>query len=163
MTRLTLRALGALFVLCIVTSCTFMRRQAFAPPDVLVSDVRLTGIGAQGGNIDIVLSIHNRNNYRLDASAVRYRVMVDSIKLAEGTVKHRVTLLKKDSTKVRLPVTFGFREVLAVGRRLAQTGSLPFDLVGNVKVETPFGDMMRAFNERGTYDGLNISILPRRH
>jgi LEA14-like dessication related protein len=139
-----------------------MQRQAFAQPEVVVTNVRLAGIGTQGGKIDIELAIFNPNNFRLDASSVRYRVMVDSIKLAEGIIEKRVTLLKRDSTKVHIPVNFGFREVLAVGARLAQTGSLPFDLEGELKVDTPFGSVSRAFAQRGSYDGLNISIYAGR-
>ena len=162
MTRTTTRGACALILLMFTSACAFMQRQAFAPPEVAVSRVRLAGIGSQGGMIDIELAVFNPNHFRLDASSVRYRVMVDTIKLAEGSIDNRVTLLQRDSTRVHLPVTFGFREVLAVGQRLTQTGSLPFDLMGELKVDTPFGSVSRAFAQRGSYDGLNITIYPGR-
>jgi hypothetical protein len=61
-----------------------------------------------------------------------------------------------------VPVEFGFRDVLTVGARLASRGTLPFELSGDLKVNTPFGSVTRAFQERGDYDGVNVSILPRR-
>ena len=135
-----------------------MQRQAFAPPDVTVGDVRLAAVGTQGGRIDVVLQIYNPNSFRLDASTLRYRVLVDTITLGEGTIDNRVTIMPKDSADVRVPVAFGFQRVVSVAGRLVQQGSLPFQLVGDLKVLTPFGSVTRAFDQRGTYDGVSISL-----
>ncbi len=162
MTRTTTRGACALILLMFTSACAFMQRQAFAPPEVAVSRVRLAGIGSQGGMIDIELAVFNPNHFRLDALSVRYRVMVDTIKLAEGSIDNRVTLLPRDSTRVHIPVTFGFREVLAVGQRRAKQ-LLPFDLMGELKeVRHTVGSVSRAFAQRGSYDGLNITIYPGR-
>lgn len=162
MTRNVARAAGALTIALLTSSCSFLKRQAFAQPVVTVGDVRLGGIGTQGGTINVALDVYNPNNFRLDAEAFNYRVLIDTIQLTEGTIEKRITLLQKDSTRVNLPVPFGFREVLQIGQQLSQRGSVSFRLLGDVKVLTPFGSVKRAFDEKGTYDGVNISILPRK-
>ena len=159
MTRHVARAAGALTAVLLTTGCSFLKRQAFGQPDVTVADVRLAGLGVQGGTINVILSVYNPNDFRLDAEAISYRVLVDTLQLATGVVDRRVTLPQKDSTRIAVPVTFGFREVMQIGTQLSQRGTLPFKLLGDVRVVTPFGSVTRAFSQSGTYDGLNISII----
>jgi LEA14-like dessication related protein len=128
---------------------------------VTVKDVRLAGIGLQGGRIDVHVSLYNPNGYRLDASTVRYRVLVDTLQIAAGTIEEEINLDRRDSTELRFPVNFGLREVTAARNLLVAKGTLPFELEGELRVLTPFGAITRPFRERGTYDGINISILPR--
>lgn len=160
MTRFVPRAASALIALLALGGCAFMARQAFTPPTISVSDVRLAGIGTQGGTINVVLMLHNSNDFRLDATDVHYNVHVDTLLIATGTINQRVTMLQKDSVTVKLPVTFGLREVLIAGQQLQQHGSLPFKVDGEITVETTFGNVRRPFVQMGTFDGLNFSLLP---
>ena len=162
MNRFVPRAVGALVLATSLGGCSFLARQAFAPPAISVSDVRLAGLGAQGGRVDVTLSLFNPNGYRIYASSIHYSMFVDSMRVADGAIDNRVTLMEHDSTKVRVPVSFGLREVMLAGSQLSQRGSLPFRVIGDVTMMTPFGSMRRAFEENGTYDGLNISLLPHR-
>ena len=160
MKRFVRRAAIACLLCSALGGCSFFMRQAFAPPTIAVSDVRLAGIGAQGGTINVVLTLHNANGYRLDATDVHYNVHVDTLLIATGTISQRVTMLQKDSAKVKLPVTFGLKEVLLAGQELSRHGVLPFRVDGEITVETAFGNIHRAFVQTGTYDGLNFSLLP---
>jgi LEA14-like dessication related protein len=150
----------ALLLCAIVSGCAALMRQAFAPPTIAVSDVRLAGVGTQGGTINVMLTLHNPNGYRIDATDVHYNLRVDTLLIATGTINQRVTLLQKDSAKVRVPVNFGLKEVLLAGQQLSKTGSLPFKVDGEITVETAFGNIRRAFAQTGTYDGMNFSLLP---
>ena len=160
MKRFVPRAAIALFLCLTLDGCTFFMRQAFAPPTIAVSDVRLAGIGTQGGTIDVVLTLHNTNGYRLDATDVQYNLRVDTLLIASGTINQRVTLMQKDSATVKVPVNFGLREVMLAGQQLTKHGSLPFRVDGTITVETTFGSVHRAFAQTGTYDGMNFSLLP---
>ena len=162
MTRMFLRATGALFVAITLGGCAFMARQAFAPPLVDVRDVRLAGIGVQGGRIDVRISIYNPNDYRMDASNIHYKMLLDTLQVAEGSIEQHVTLLPKDSISIKVPVNFGLKQIMAAGQELSKTGSLPFRLTGDVLLLTTFGNVRRAFEQQGTYDGLNMSLLPRK-
>ena len=146
----------------LASGCATLARQAFAPPVVTVHDVRLAGVGFDGGRLDVHVSLFNPNGFRIDATAVEYRVLVDSLELATGIIDQHVTLHKRDSTSLRFPVAFSLREVASASSMLTARGSLPFQLIGRIRVATPFGSVTRPFDERGTYDGLNISLMPRR-
>jgi LEA14-like dessication related protein len=118
-------------------------------------------VGFEGGRIDVHLGLYNPNGYRLDASSVRYEVFVDTLRLANGTIEQEINLGRRDSTSLRIPVNFGLRQVASATTMLAAKGTLPFHLVGELRVLTPFGAVTRSFEQRGSYDGVNISILPR--
>jgi LEA14-like dessication related protein len=152
---------AALALTCFaLAGCAALMRQAFVAPTIAVSDVRLAGVGTQGGTINVLLTLHNANGYRIDATDIQYNLRVDTLLLASGTINQRVTLLQKDSAKVRVPVNFGLKEVMLAGQQLSKTGSLPFKIDGEVTVETAFGNIRRAFAQTGTYDGMNFSLMP---
>src|SRR5262245_29894468 len=129
MNRTIARAAAALAFTASLSGCSFLQKQGFAPPTVSVADPRIAGVRMQGGKIDIVMSIYNPNNYRLDAEAFHYKVLVDSTVLGEGTIENRVTLPQKDSAEVRVPVVFGWHQVLETTKKLAERGTLPFQLI----------------------------------
>ena len=156
------RNIAVLLVVTAGTGCATLARQAFAPPRVTVNDVRLAGIGFDGGRLDVHVSLFNPNGFRIDATSVEYRVLVDTVELANGSIDQHVTIHKRDSTSLRFPVLFSLREVASATTMLTARGSLPFQLIGRIRIATPFGSVTRPFDERGTYDGLNISIMPRR-
>lgn len=160
--RRTRAACALAFAIVAVSGCATLKRQAFAAPVITTKDVRMGGLGTLGGRIDVVLSMYNPNGYRIDADAIHYKVLVDTLELGSGTIDQRITMLKKDSTELRIPVSFGLREVLAASALLTQRGSLEFQLLGDVRVATPFGGVTRKIDQRGTFDGVNISLLPRR-
>jgi LEA14-like dessication related protein len=158
----TIRRAAAALMLMPLAACGFMQRQSFGQPEVVVDDVRLTGIGLQGGKIDIILAVYNPNNYRLDASQLQYTALIDTLRVADGTIAPRVTLVPKDTSKITVPMNFGFRQVAAAAQMAAQRGTIPFRVYGDLKIDTPFGSVTRKFDQRGTYDGVNVSIDPRR-
>jgi LEA14-like dessication related protein len=160
MTRLHARVVGALSLCMLLGGCAFVQRQAFGEPQVTVSDVALGG-GLQTGRLDVDLSVYNPNNYRLDASRIRYQATVDSMVIAEGTIDRRVTLRPRDSTTIRIPVTYEYNKLPGLFVRFAQTGSLLFRIAGDLRIETALGSVTRAFDQRGSYDGVRVSILPR--
>ena len=54
--------------LALVGGCSTIGRQIFKQPAVGLQDVRLTGLGLAGGNLDIVLRVYNPNGDGLDAT-----------------------------------------------------------------------------------------------
>jgi LEA14-like dessication related protein len=141
-----------------LAGCAALGRQAFAPPTVKIENVRIVGVGLQGGTLNVQLSLYNPNNYRLDASRFSYRVMVDSLRLGEGAVTQCLTLMGRDSMRVDLPVSFSLREVMAAGSKLMERGSLPYRLIGELTVATPFGEVTRPFEQAGMFNSGDLNI-----
>lgn len=153
MTRTTARW-GVLGLALLAIGCATLGRSAFANPVVELKDVRLRGIGAQGGSLDLVLEVYNPNDYRLDASRVTYTLFVDTTQIATGVVNKLVTLENRKKSEVTLPVTFTTRELLGVAGVLTRMGSVDYRVAGDVTVATPFGSFTRPYDGKGRFDSL---------
>jgi LEA14-like dessication related protein len=149
-------ALAALLVVAAVagTACAAMGRGAFATPVVQLKDVRVKGIGINGGSLDLVLDVYNPNPYRLDATHLTYNLYVDTNKVAVGSVEQHVQLDDKKTTQVILPVKFSFQEMLGAAKVITGMGSVDYRVTGDVTVATPFGSITRPYEGKGRYDSL---------
>ena len=138
--------------LAAAAGCAALGRQAFQQPQVVLRDVRVTGIGISGGELEVALSVHNPNNYRLDTSRLSYRVFVsDTVPLAGGDVDSRATVQAGDSTIVRIPVSFTYAGLGAASRQLLNTGVVAYRVTGDVTVASVVGNFTVPFSSTGRY------------
>jgi LEA14-like dessication related protein len=147
-------ALLAAFLLVSTAGCARLARQAFQNPVVELKDVKVKGIGLQGGSLDVVLEVYNPNGYRIDASHVTYTVFADSLKVATGEVTKLVTLESQKANRVVLPVNFSMREIQQAAGILLQRGSVDYTVQGDFTLATPFGSLTRPYKSKGRYDSL---------
>lgn len=134
--------------------CASVARNAFAEPVVTLRDVKLQGIGLTGGSFDVVLSVYNPNGYRLDATQLNYNLFVDTLRFANGTLQQQFTVQEKDSTIVRVPVSFSYAGVGEAGRQLLNTGSVNYRVAGDVTVATPVGSFKVPYDRTGRFSTL---------
>ena len=140
----------------VASACSTLGKQVFAEPQVNFRDVKINGLGLTGGSLDIVLSVYNPNEFRLDATKLTYRLLVgDSIQFGDGVLNSQFTVQEKDSTLVRLPLSFTYSGIGAAGRQLLQTGSVNYTVAGDVTVATPLGNFTRPYRGTGTFNTLS--------
>ena len=144
--------------LVVVGGCSAIGKQIFKQPSVELQDVRLTGIGLAGGNLDVVLRVYNPNGYRLDATSMHYQVNVDTIPVAGGELSSRNQFQGGDTTTVHIPVQFTYAGVGAAGRELMQTGAVRYTVVGDLTVDTPIGSHTFPFTASGLFSTVNARI-----
>ena len=134
-------------------ACSSLGRAAFQNPVVHLRDVRVRGIGLNGGSLDVLLSIYNPNHYRLDATRLTYRVALagDSVTLASGALDSRFTVQDNDSTTVTIPVTFTYAGVGAAGRSILNTGAVDYHVLGDVTVGSPVGSFTVPYSSTGRF------------
>jgi LEA14-like dessication related protein len=118
----------------------------------------------QSQRFELDLTIYNPNNYRLDASQIRYKLAVDSVDLATGVIERRVTLKPRDSAVVRVPVEVDQRAFPRLLAGIFTKGSLSFQLSGTMRIETVLVRVTRAFDQQGTYNPLSgrVTIFNRK-
>ena len=137
------------------TGCASLARQAFMEPVVTLQNVRLNGLGLQGGNFDVVLNVYNPNGYRLDATRINYRLLIgDNVDVAQGTITDRLTVHQNDSTRVSIPVSFTFAGIGEAGRQLLNTGAVNYRVAGDVAVGTPVGNFTVPYSTTGRFSAL---------
>lgn len=152
------RVLIATFGTAAVAACASLGTAGFTEPVVNLKDVNVTALGLSGGSVDVVLSVYNPNGYRLDATKLTYRVMMDSAtQLATGEFNDRITVQKKDSTIVRLPVSFTYSGIGAAGRELMDKGAVDYRVTGDLTVGTPVGSFTRPYSARGRFTPMSRS------
>lgn len=138
-----------------VAGCATLGRATFKEPEVTLREVTVTGLGLTGGSLDVVLSVHNPNGYKLDALKMTYRVDVDSIKLGDGALDGRFVVPRNDSSTVRLPVSFTYAGLGQAGRALLSKGIVNYRVRGDFTVNTPLGDFTRPYDRSGRYSSVS--------
>lgn len=146
---------GMLLAAAATAGCATFGRQSFREPLVTFRDAKITGLGVNGGSVEIQLSIYNPNNFRLDGTRLTYKLMVDSIPFGDGAYDQRFTVQEKDSSVVRLPLQFTYAGVGAAGRQLINTGSVNYRVLGDVTVATPIGSFTRPYDQTGRFSTLS--------
>src|SRR4051812_48314075 len=95
--------LGAMAAAALATGCASLGRSSFRDPIVNFRDLQVEGVGTKGGTIDVILSVYNPNGYRLDATRLNYRLLVDTTTVGQGVYNSHFAVQSGDSTIVKLP------------------------------------------------------------
>jgi LEA14-like dessication related protein len=153
MTRFVLVAAASAAVLA-GAGCSSLGKQAFKEPVVELRDVKVTGVGLNGGSLDVVLEVQNPNGFTLDATRLTYKVLVDSVTFANGATDSRFTVQGNKSTQVHLPITFTYSGVGQAGRQLLGTGSVNYTVTGDVTVGSPIGNFTVPYSRTSRFSTL---------
>ena len=137
-----------------VAGCSALGKQALKDPVVTLADVKVTGVGLNGGALDVVLNVQNPNDFRLDATQLKYQVLVDTVPFANGITTQRFTVEGKRSQQVHIPINFTYAGVGQAGRQLMNTGSVNYTVKGDVTVGSPIGNLTVPFSQTGRYSTL---------
>ncbi len=142
-------------VVMTLAGCAAIGRGTFAEPVVRLKDVTVTGLGLQGGSLDVHLSVYNPNHFSLDALKMTYKVDVDSTPVGDGALDNRFVVRGGDSSEVRLPVRFTYAGIGAAGQSLLRSGSVNYRVRGDFTVSTPLGNFTRPYDQRGRYNSVS--------
>ena len=149
--RRTKLAAAVLAVLA-VAGCASLGMGGFKDPIVTFKDLRVRGLGITGGSLDAYLNVYNPNGFRLDATRLTYRVSLgDNTQLGTGVLDSRFNVQSKDSTTVRIPIDFTYAGIGAAGRQMMQSGSVPYNVTGDVTVATPLGNFTVPYSGSGRF------------
>jgi len=137
------------------SACASLGRRMFEEPVVTFKEVKLNGLGLSGGDLDVVLSVYNPNNFQLKATRLTYRLMVDTLPLGTGALAERFIVPEGDSSLVRIPISFSYAGLGAAGRQLLQSGAVNYRVLGDVTVDTPLGSFTRPYDRTGKFTALS--------
>lgn len=135
--------------------CATLGRATFKEPIVHFQNATITGLGLNGGSLEVKLSLYNPNNFRLDGTRLTYKLMVDSVTFGTGALTDRFTVQENDSTIVTLPLQFTYAGVGEAGRQLMNTGTVNYRVLGDVTVGTPIGSFTRPYDQTGRFSTLS--------
>lgn len=136
-------------------SCGGLGRGGFRDPLVNFKDVRVGGIGLNGGTLNIVLSVYNPNSFRLDASRLTYQLLVDTLPVGSGAMDKHFTVAGNDSTDVELPLRFTWAGAGGAVRDLINNGTVPYRVLGDLTVGSGVGDFTVQYDRTGHFNSMS--------
>ena len=146
----------AIIAVALTAACAGLAKQAFQNPVVDLRDVRVKSLGTTGGNLEVHLGVYNPNNYRLDASQLRYNVFIgDSVRMANGIFEPRTSVQAGDSTILRIPVSFTYMGLGAAATQLLRTGAVNYKVTGDVTVNSVVGNFTVPYSTSGQFNTLS--------
>src|SRR5688572_8836326 len=152
--KLSRKILALALLALALDGCKTLARQAFAQPVVTVKEVKVRSVGLEGGALDVILDVYNPNEYRLDATAITYRVWVDSNEIATGEIEKVLTLTGKGNSEVVVPVEFTLAAVQKALQSLTRRGYVNYRVAGEFSMVTPFGKITRPYSGTGRWDSM---------
>jgi LEA14-like dessication related protein len=138
-----------------LAGCASMGVGGFRQPIVNFNDLQVEGVGTKGGTVDVILSVYNPNGYRLDATRLTYRLLVDTSSVGEGVYDKHFTVQSGDSTIVRLPVNLSYAGLASAAQQLREKGSVNYRVMGAVTVATPVGNFTKPYDQTGRFSTLS--------
>ena len=113
-------------------------------PEVRMEGVKLGGIGLTGGLVYVEVMVVNPNRQELAAQRLTYDFDIadpsqsgEWIDFAEGEYREEMRVGGRDSTLVRIPIEFSYRDAGRALRTVFDRGSLNYRVRGAVDVSKP--------------------------
>lgn len=146
--------LGVVVAATLATGCASLGHSAFRDPVVNFRDLQVEGVGTKGGTVDVILSVYNPNGYRLDATQLNYRLLVDTSTVGQGVYNSHFAVQSGDSTIVKLPVNLSYAGLASAAKMLRERGSVDYRVLGDVTVGTPVGNFTKPFDKTCRFSSL---------
>lgn len=121
----------------------------FQRPDVELQEINVTGLGLQGGTLDLVFDVYNPNDYRLRSTRLEVALELAGTDFGEALIDKPLDLSPVNHSRVTMPVRFAWSGVGAAARSLLDSRELPYGLTGAVLLETPIGEQRVELSSKG--------------
>jgi LEA14-like dessication related protein len=144
------RVLGALLAVTLASCATLRNALDFAQPQVELKQIDVTGLGLQGGTMDLVFDVYNPNQYRLRSTRLEVGLQLAGTDFGEALIDKPLDLSPQNHSQVVMPVRFSWAGVGAAAKTLLQSQELPYGLTGAVLLDTPIGDRRVELKSNGT-------------
>jgi LEA14-like dessication related protein len=157
----TLLTATALASLVAIGACASANRQPSVPfyrPTVVLQNVKLNGVGVTGGSLEVTLNIYNPNDYRLGSPRIRYRLLVEDTKVADGEYDSDLVIPAEDSVGMRVPASFSYLRAGQAGRAIMGNGVVNYRVIGEIFVDTPYGRLRSPYDRTGSFSPITAAM-----
>jgi LEA14-like dessication related protein len=121
----------------------------FQEPEVRLDRVVVRGVGLTGGILDLVVGVHNPNNFDLRGTELRVGLDVEDSHVGDVEYREDFEVQRGDTTMLTLPVRFEWAGVGSAVRAALGYGDIPYTMKGEVSLQTPFGRRSVPFSREG--------------
>lgn len=132
--------IAILAVLSLPACATLKNALNFQRPDVELQQINVTGLGLQGGTMDLVFDVYNPNDYRLRSTRLEVALELAGTDFGDALIDKPLDFSPVNHSRVTMPVRFTWAGVGAAARSLLESQELPYGLTGAVLLDTPVGE-----------------------
>lgn len=122
-----------------LAGCALAQQVRFQAPSAQLTGVSITGLGLQGGSLDLKLDVFNPNSYTLRSTRLQVGIDLENTPFGTAAIERPLELPPAAHSEVRIPLTFTWSGVGAGAKGLLSKGSLNYGLTGRILVDTPLG------------------------
>ncbi|MBA3522850.1 MAG: LEA type 2 family protein [Gemmatimonadales bacterium] len=121
----------------------------FKDPEIALDRVIVRGVGVSGGTLDLVVDVHNPNDFDLRGTRLDVGLEVEGSHVGDIAFEDDFSVDRGDTTTLTLPVTFQWAGVGGAVRAALGYGDLPYKMKGEVTLQTPWGRKEVPFTREG--------------
>ena len=136
-------------MICCGSACAVVQSLSFERPAVDLQEIQITGLGVGGGSLNLVLDVHNPNNYSLRTLRIETSIDIDGTHFGDVKLEREFTLPAEGNAAIDIPLTFTWSGVGAAARNLLRQGSVNYALDSRIRLNTPIGDQTLDLHNRG--------------
>ena len=123
-----------------LSGCALVQHVRFQAPSAQLTGVSITGLGLQGGSLDLKLDVFNPNSYTLRSTRLQVGIDLENTPFGTAALDQPLELPPAAHSAVRVPLTFTWSGVGAGARAMLGKGSVNYGLTGRILVDTPLGE-----------------------
>ncbi len=151
--RSLLRHAGALLLATsFVTGCAFLRESigmGAQKPKVQLSAIDVQKASLLAMELLVTLRVDNPNDFELNFSRLRYKMVAGDLHIASGTFDERISIPGTSHALIRLPLSVDSTNALKLAQDLLTKNEEVFAIMNaTADFETPFGAMEVNFEDK---------------
>ncbi len=136
--KLTHLVLGACGLVLLIAGCaTISSWRGIEKPTASVRNVRITGLDFEAAQLAYDLVISNPNSVAVTFDGFDYDLQIEQTSLLRGMQTNRVSIAKNSQSRVTVPVSLGYQQLLDTVQSLRGKDDFNYALLGNVLLDVP--------------------------
>lgn len=133
---------------------------ALREPDIRLDRVIVRDIGVRGGKLDLEVEVANPNGFDLRGTELALGLDVEGSHLGDVRISDEFSVDRNGSTSLTLPLRFEWAGVGGALRTALSQGEIPYQMKGELKLQTPWGAHSVPFTKTGRAPLTNMMGVP---
>jgi LEA14-like dessication related protein len=133
---------------------------ALREPDIRLDRVIVRDIGIRGGKLDLEVEVANPNGFDLRGTELALGLDVEGSHLGDVRISDEFTVDRNGSTSLTLPLQFEWAGVGGALRTALSQGEIPYEMKGELSLQTPWGAHSVPFTKTGRAPLTNLVGVP---
>ena len=127
-------------VALVCLSCATLGKLVFQEPAIELQEINITGLGLNGGTLDLVLDVWNPNDYRIRSTRLEVGIDLEGTHFGDALLDRPLDLSPTNHSRIVVPVRFEWAGLGAGAKALLTRKAVAYGITGTVALDTPLGD-----------------------